>query len=48
MATVQVLMNDYKSRFDVIGVCTGLLFALPGIRSATPGIPTTPTVSDGE
>ncbi|KAJ7233472.1 hypothetical protein C8J57DRAFT_1726050 [Mycena rebaudengoi] len=46
LATAQVLMNDCQSRFDIIATCTGLLFALPGLRSATPGIPTTPTVSD--
>ncbi|KAJ7260821.1 hypothetical protein C8J57DRAFT_1338028 [Mycena rebaudengoi] len=46
LATAQVLINDYESRFDIIATCTGLLFALPGLRSATPGIPTTPTVSD--
>ncbi|KAJ7282280.1 hypothetical protein C8J57DRAFT_1554071 [Mycena rebaudengoi] len=46
LATALVIMNDYQSRFDIIAACTGLLFALPGLRSATPGIPATPTVSD--
>ncbi|KAJ7704669.1 hypothetical protein B0H14DRAFT_3646647 [Mycena olivaceomarginata] len=41
-----VLIHGCESRFDIIASCTGLLFALPGLRSATPGIPTTPTVSD--
>ncbi|KAJ7232373.1 hypothetical protein C8J57DRAFT_1250590 [Mycena rebaudengoi] len=33
-------------RFFAVLMFIGLLFALPGLRSATPGIPTTPTVSD--
>ncbi|KAJ7798258.1 hypothetical protein B0H14DRAFT_3545317 [Mycena olivaceomarginata] len=46
LATALVLIHGCESRFDIIASCTGLLFALPGLRSATPGIPTTPTVSD--
>ncbi|KAJ7873971.1 hypothetical protein B0H13DRAFT_2348834 [Mycena leptocephala] len=46
LATALVLIHGGESRFDIIASCTGLLFALPGLRSATPGIPTTPTVSD--
>jgi hypothetical protein len=49
IATAVVLLkNRQTERFDIVAASTALLFALPSLRSATPGIPDTPTVSDGE
>ncbi|KAJ7823194.1 hypothetical protein B0H14DRAFT_2826891 [Mycena olivaceomarginata] len=44
--TVVLLKNRQTERFDIVAASTALLFALPSLRSATPGIPATPTVSD--
>ncbi|KAJ7208934.1 hypothetical protein GGX14DRAFT_543353 [Mycena pura] len=44
--TVVLLKNRQTERFDIVAASTALLFALPSLRSATPGIPDTPTVSD--
>ncbi|KAJ7825070.1 hypothetical protein B0H13DRAFT_2442939 [Mycena leptocephala] len=47
IATAVVLLkNRQTERFDIVAASTALLFALPSLRSATPGIPDTPTVSD--
>ncbi|KAJ7747717.1 hypothetical protein B0H16DRAFT_915395 [Mycena metata] len=43
---VVVVKNRQNERFDIVAASTALLFALPSLRSATPGIPDTPTVSD--
>jgi hypothetical protein len=49
IATAVVLLkNRQTERFGIVAASTALLFALPSLRSATPGIPDTPTVSDGE
>ncbi|KAF7319672.1 hypothetical protein MKEN_00748400 [Mycena kentingensis (nom. inval.)] len=47
IATIVVLIQGRKADiFNVVAAGTALLFALPSLRSATPGIPTTPTISD--
>ncbi|KAJ7836620.1 hypothetical protein B0H13DRAFT_2678082 [Mycena leptocephala] len=47
IATAVVLLkNRQTERLDIVETSTALLFALPSLRSATPGIPDTPTVSD--
>ncbi|KAJ7782159.1 hypothetical protein B0H14DRAFT_2960208 [Mycena olivaceomarginata] len=47
IATAVVLLkNRQTERFSIVAASTALLFALPSLRSATPGIPDTPTVSD--
>ncbi|KAF7326224.1 hypothetical protein MKEN_00475100 [Mycena kentingensis (nom. inval.)] len=47
IATMVVLLRGRKGDiFNVVAAATALLFALPSLRSATPGIPTTPTISD--
>ncbi|KAJ7875519.1 hypothetical protein B0H14DRAFT_2715580 [Mycena olivaceomarginata] len=47
IATAVVLLkNRQTERFGIVAASTALLFALPSLRSATPGIPDTPTVSD--
>jgi hypothetical protein len=46
LAVSEVLIYDNESRFDLVAASTALLFALPSLRSATPGIPDSPTVYD--
>jgi hypothetical protein len=48
MATIQVLLYKKEPHFELVGAGTALLFALPTLRSAQPGIPETPTVYDGK
>ena len=48
VATAQVIAYHSEPLFELVGASTALLFALPTIRSSLPGIPTTPTVADGE
>ncbi|KAF7327290.1 hypothetical protein MKEN_00306500 [Mycena kentingensis (nom. inval.)] len=46
-ATFVVLLRGRRGDiFNVVAAGTALLFALPSLRSATPGIPVTPTTSD--
>ena len=46
-ATIQVVLYRKEPHFELVGAGTALLFALPTLREAQPGIPTTPTVYDG-
>ena len=47
-AVVQALFHDTEARTDLIATGTALLFALPALREAQPGIPDTPTIYDGK
>jgi hypothetical protein len=47
MDTIQVVLYRKEPHFELVGAGTALLFALPTLRSAQPGIPETPTVYDG-
>jgi len=44
--TIFVIWHRNESRFDLVATCATLLFALPQLRSAQPGIPTTPILLD--
>ena len=48
IATGQVMLYHKEPKFELVGASTALLFALPQIRASQPGIPDTPTISDGE
>ncbi|KAJ7832364.1 hypothetical protein B0H13DRAFT_1915041 [Mycena leptocephala] len=44
--TIFVIWHKNEPRFDLVATCATLLFALPQLRSAQPGIPTTPILLD--
>ncbi|KAF8206631.1 hypothetical protein K438DRAFT_1756009 [Mycena galopus ATCC 62051] len=44
--TIFVIWYRNEPRFDLVATCATLLFALPQLRGAQPGIPTTPIVLD--
>jgi hypothetical protein len=46
--TIFVIWHKNEPRFDLVATCATLLFALPQLRSAQPGIPTTPILLDGQ
>jgi hypothetical protein len=48
MSTGYVLVYHEGPSWELVATSTGLLFALPGIRSSQPGLPQTPTISDSE
>ena len=48
IATGQAILYHKEPKFELVGASTALLFALPQIRASQPGIPDTPTISDGE
>ncbi|KAJ7196074.1 hypothetical protein GGX14DRAFT_700613 [Mycena pura] len=47
IGSVQVMVYNKEARYDLVAASTALLFALPTIRDAEPGIPESPTVYDG-
>jgi hypothetical protein len=47
IAVGQVVSYSCKPRFDLVAASAALLFAMPQLRSAQPGIPSTPTIFDG-
>ena len=48
IAVGQVIAYSCKPRFDLVAASAALLFAMPQLRSAQPGIPSTPTILDGK
>jgi hypothetical protein len=48
VAVAQVVTYSCKPRFDLVAASGALLFAMPQLRQAQPGIPMTPTILDGK
>jgi hypothetical protein len=48
IAVGQVMVYSCKPRFDLVAASAALLFAMPQLRQAQPGIPSTPTILDGK
>jgi hypothetical protein len=48
IAVGQVITYSCEPRFDLVAASAALLFAIPQLRSAQPGIPSTPTIFDGK
>jgi hypothetical protein len=48
IAVGQVIAYSRKPRFDLVAASAALLFAMPQLRTAQPGIPSTPTILDGK
>jgi hypothetical protein len=47
ISTFQVIARNREARYDLVAASSALLFALPTIRQAQPGIPDSPTAYDG-
>ena len=47
IAVGQVITYSCEPRFDLVAASAALLFAIPQLRQAQPGIPLTPTIFDG-
>ena len=48
IAVAQVVTYSCEPRFDLVAASGALLFAMPQLRQAQPGIPLTPTILDGK